>query len=93
MIAVITNPVQYLIALAAGALVGCLVLSLLKKPLPPRAERARQVGGRVVRPLSDGRPSRAPALLLCGAPTRSPRRARSVPPARPLALRPTQFKD
>lgn len=48
-IAVITNPVQYLIALAAGALVGCLVLSLLKKPLPPRAERARQVGGRVVR--------------------------------------------
>lgn len=34
-IAVITNPVQYLIALAAGALVGCLVLSLLKKPLPP----------------------------------------------------------
>lgn len=34
-IAVITNPVQYLIALAAGAAVGCLVLSLLKKPLPP----------------------------------------------------------
>ena len=34
-IAVITNPVQYLVALAAGALVGCLVLSFLKKPLPP----------------------------------------------------------
>ncbi len=34
-IAVITNPVQYLIALAAGAVVGCLVLSLLKKPLSP----------------------------------------------------------
>ena len=34
-IAVITNPVQYLIALFAGAAVGCLVLSLLKKPLPP----------------------------------------------------------
>ena len=34
-IAVITNPVQYLLALAAGAVVGCLVLSLLKKPLSP----------------------------------------------------------
>ena len=34
-IAVITNPVQYLLALAAGAVVGCLVLSLLKRPLPP----------------------------------------------------------
>lgn len=34
-IAVITNPVQYLLALAAGAVVGCLVLALLKKPLPP----------------------------------------------------------
>ncbi|WP_346674902.1 PTS fructose transporter subunit IIC [Enorma phocaeensis] len=34
-IAVIANPVQYLIALFAGAAVGCLVLSLLKKPLPP----------------------------------------------------------
>ncbi len=33
-IAVITNPVQYVIALAAGAIVGALVLSLLKKPLP-----------------------------------------------------------
>ncbi len=32
-IAVITNPVQYLAALAAGAVVGCLVLSFLKKPL------------------------------------------------------------
>ena len=35
MIAVITNPVQYPLALAAGAVVGCLVLSLLKRPLPP----------------------------------------------------------
>lgn len=34
-IAVITNPVQCLLALAAGAVVGCLVLSLLKRPLPP----------------------------------------------------------
>ncbi len=34
-IAVITNPLQYLVALAAGAVVGCLILSLLKKPLPP----------------------------------------------------------
>jgi PTS system fructose-specific IIC component len=34
-IAVITNPVLYLVALAAGAIVGCLVLSALKKPLPP----------------------------------------------------------
>lgn len=34
-IAVITNPVQYLIALAAGAVVGALVLAVLKKPLPP----------------------------------------------------------
>lgn len=34
-IAVITNPVQYLLAPAAGAVVGCLVLALLKKPLPP----------------------------------------------------------
>ena len=34
-IAVITNPAQYLVALAAGAIVGCLVLSFLKKPLPP----------------------------------------------------------
>lgn len=34
-IAVITNPVFYLVALAAGAIVGCLVLAALKKPLPP----------------------------------------------------------
>ncbi|MGN0287291.1 MAG: PTS fructose transporter subunit IIC [Atopobiaceae bacterium] len=34
-IAVITNPVFYLVALAAGAVVGCLVLAALKKPLPP----------------------------------------------------------
>lgn len=32
-IAVITNPLQYLLALAAGAVVGCLVLSFLKRPL------------------------------------------------------------
>lgn len=34
-IAVIHNPVGYLVALAIGAVVGMLVLSLLKKPLPP----------------------------------------------------------
>lgn len=34
-IAVIANPVQYLIALAAGTVVGALVLSILKRPLPP----------------------------------------------------------
>lgn len=37
-IAVITNPVQYLLALAIGAVVGCLVLSFLKKPLVKTAE-------------------------------------------------------
>ena len=34
-IAVITNPLQYLVALAVGAVVGALVLAVLKKPLPP----------------------------------------------------------
>lgn len=33
-IPVLTNPGMYLVALAAGAVVGCLVLSALKKPLP-----------------------------------------------------------
>ena len=33
-IAVITNPLQYLAALAIGAVVGMLVLAVLKKPLP-----------------------------------------------------------
>lgn len=37
-IAVITNPVQYLLALAIGAVVGCLVLSFLKKPLDKATE-------------------------------------------------------
>ena len=37
-IAVITNPVQYLVALVAGAVVGCLVLSFLKKPLDKAGE-------------------------------------------------------
>ena len=34
-IAVITNPVMYMVALIAGSVVGCLVLSFLKKPLSP----------------------------------------------------------
>ncbi|HAS20790.1 MAG TPA: PTS fructose transporter subunit IIC, partial [Lachnospiraceae bacterium] len=34
-IAVITNPVMYLVALIVGSVVGCLVLSFLKKPLSP----------------------------------------------------------
>ena len=34
-IAVITNPLQYLLALAVGAVVGAIVLAALKKPLPP----------------------------------------------------------
>ncbi|MBR4763325.1 MAG: PTS transporter subunit EIIC, partial [Lachnospiraceae bacterium] len=34
-IAVITNPVMYMVALIAGSIVGCLVLSFLKKPLSP----------------------------------------------------------
>lgn len=37
-IAVITNPAQYLLALAIGAVVGCLVLSFLKKPLDKATE-------------------------------------------------------
>lgn len=40
-IAVITNPVQYLLALAIGAVVGCLVLSFLKKPLDKTAEQRK----------------------------------------------------
>ena len=34
-IAVIGNPVMYLVALVAGAIVAALILSFLKKPLPP----------------------------------------------------------
>ncbi|MGX8687730.1 MAG: PTS fructose transporter subunit IIABC, partial [bacterium] len=34
-IAVIGNPVMYLVALVVGSVVGCLVLSMLKKPLSP----------------------------------------------------------
>ena len=32
-IGVITNPVQYLIAVAVGALVGMIIMSFTKKPL------------------------------------------------------------
>ena len=34
-IAIIGNPVMYFAALAIGSIVGCLILSLLKKPLSP----------------------------------------------------------
>ena len=34
-IAVITNPVMYLVALLVGSVAGCLILSMLKKPLSP----------------------------------------------------------
>nr|HUM82440.1 fructose-specific PTS transporter subunit EIIC [Lachnospiraceae bacterium] len=34
-IGIISNPVMFIIALLAGSVVGCLILSFLKKPLPP----------------------------------------------------------
>ncbi len=34
-IAVIGNPIMYLVALIVGSVVGCLILSMMKKPLPP----------------------------------------------------------
>ncbi len=34
-IPIIGNPVMYFVALAVGSIVGCLILSFLKKPLPP----------------------------------------------------------
>ena len=41
----ITNPLLYFLALAAGMVIGCLLLALLKKPLPKEVHDAKLEGG------------------------------------------------